>query len=31
MKVVRGFDEVIYEYEGEANYCPNCGAKMDKE
>ena len=29
MKAVRGFDEVIYEYEGEANYCPNCGAKMD--
>ena len=31
MKVVRGFDEVVYEYEGEANYCPNCGAKMEKE
>lgn len=26
MKVVRGLDEVVYEYEGEANYCPNCGA-----
>lgn len=30
VKIVRGFDEVLYEYEGEANYCPNCGAKMDK-
>lgn len=30
MKVTREFDEVIYEYEGEANYCPNCGAQMDE-
>lgn len=30
IKVVRGFDEVVYEYGGEANYCPNCGAKMDE-
>lgn len=29
MNIVRGFDEVIYEYEGKANYCPNCGAEMD--
>lgn len=31
MSVTRGFDEVLYEYEGKANYCPNCGAKMDEK
>lgn len=23
--------EPIYEYDGKLNYCPNCGARMDKE
>lgn len=25
----RGFSDVVYQYQGELNYCPNCGAKMD--
>ena len=28
--VIRGC-EVLYRYEGEMNYCPNCGAKMEVE
>ena len=27
----RGFDEIVYQYKGELNYCPNCGAKMEEK
>ena len=29
--VCRGVCDLIYQYHGELNYCPNCGAKMDKK
>lgn len=25
----RGFSDIVYQYQGELNYCSNCGAKMD--
>lgn len=31
VKIYRGNNEIVYQYQGELNYCPNCGAKMDEE
>ena len=26
----RAFSDIVYQYKGELNYCPNCGAQMEK-
>jgi hypothetical protein len=27
----RGLNDIVYQYQGDLNYCPNCGTKMDLE
>lgn len=30
-KKVEIHDEIVWQYAGEMKYCPNCGAKLNKE